>query len=400
MGNVSSSALLPSPGNNILADFLPASQLEQVFNSANHSQEQQPPSYVNMEQLRQERIDQIKFVSPTRVYKRPNVPSKLLLNSKAHEIQVRLSEQGKFVQWQEIVYELLEFYSGCQHVGDLGIAQADHLETIGELLRLQRRVDTFIVSYESRVPLITIADAEKLLVTDYNFSVARMNTAAAAAEHRGGTSNVKIDKFEDLFLGPLIKNQLVRRVFHIDDEITSMKQLKAVRASEVLKTLVSYLRENDMWNERVRLADFEAYLCQKSGVKTMRSLGVKISNIGMLIGSLKTVQHLYSESLKTVRQSIDDDFKRLFENEKTWLHKQLLDRLGLYRERFQEGAGGQLVQQYQSSLDYLKMDSIDVVQDLLGLYEKLFDRNDLNNIKPFFNALKNTGFLRGIISSF
>jgi hypothetical protein len=354
------------------------------------------PSYINMEQLRQERIDQIKFVSPVRVYKKPNVPSKMLLSNKAREIQQKLSEQGKFVTWQEIIYETLELYPGCQHVGDLGLNQADNLDVINELLRLQRRVDTFMIAYESRVPLITIKDAEKLICTDQNFHMERMNPGASAYN--------RIEKFEDLFLGPLIKNQLVRRMFHIEDDITNIKQMKPISSSEVLKCLANYLRDNELWSAKVKQNDFETHLCSKQSVKSIKMLGIKITNIGMLIGSLKSVQHLYSDSLKSIRQSIDEDFRQVVENEKTWLFKQLNDKLTAYNQKFSETSisgysvnadSPPMVQQYNSSLTYLKTDSTSIIQDLLGLYEKLFDRGDLNNVKPFLNALKNTPYLKG-----
>ena len=357
-----------------------------------------------MEQLRQEKIEAVKFIAPgpgrlSRSEKKINVPSQVLLNTKAKEIQVKLSEQGKFVTWQEIIYELLEFY-GCQHVGELGLSQVDNLEAINQLLRLQRRIDTFVIAYESRVPLITILDLEKLICSDYNFNLDRMNSKI--------NSFNKITKFEELFLGPLIKNQLVRRIFHIEDEIKSIKQMKPVKGSDVLKLLVSYLRDNDLWGAKVKQNEFEAFIAKRYLATNIKNLGVKITNIGNLIGSLKSTQHLYAEAMKANRQGMEDEFKVVIENEREWLYKQLNEKLALYNQHFEAmhrnattntsltGIGNNFSQQqFNSSLSYLKMDSADLIHDLLKLYEKMLDRNELNNIKPFLSSLQNNTYLRG-----
>jgi len=95
-------------------------------------------------------------MSPYRPLKKPHVPTKPILEAKAYEIQRRLSDQGKYVLWQEIIYELLNQYEGCAHIGDLGLLQADHLQTINDLIRLQKRIDTFLIAYEVRLPCVTL----------------------------------------------------------------------------------------------------------------------------------------------------------------------------------------------------------------------------------------------------
>jgi hypothetical protein len=94
-----------------------------------------------LEQLKMERIQQVRFMAPNRPCIRASVPSRVMLNAKAKEIQMRLSEQGKYVTWQEIIYELINMYEGCENIGDLGLFQVDHLTAINDLLRLQKRID-------------------------------------------------------------------------------------------------------------------------------------------------------------------------------------------------------------------------------------------------------------------
>lgn len=322
------------------------------------------------------------------IAKKPHVPSRQLLNSKAREIQTRLSEQGKFVTWQEIIHELLELYYDCNHLGDLGLSQADNLETIQELLRLQRRVDSLIIAYEARVPLLTIVDLEKLIVTDYNFNLDRQQQQYRSAK-------LKISKFEELFLGPLIKNLLVRRIFHLEDDVVSIKQLKPINATEVLKHLSNYLRDNNLWASKTKVSGFETYLVNKSNATSMKQIGVKITNIGALIGSLKTVQHFYSELLKTTRDKIEIDYKTLLSNEKMCVIKQMTERLELYKQRELDRTSSGLVSQLSSNLAHLKQDSTELIIELVHLYDNLLDRKDCYTVKGFLNVFKTQTFLRG-----
>lgn len=95
-------------------------------------------------------IQNIEFRSPVRPHKRPNVPNSSMLDQKARDIQCQLSERGKYVTWKEIIYELIRNYEHCSHIGDLGLYQADQLQTIKDLIRLQMRIDIFIILYESK----------------------------------------------------------------------------------------------------------------------------------------------------------------------------------------------------------------------------------------------------------
>lgn len=227
-----------------LGSFIPALQLEQSYNlSEITNQIDNEPLFTptrTLEQIRNDKIEQIKFHSAHRPLKRSNVPSKLILNVKAKEIQKLLSEQGKYVNWQEIIHELLELY-GCEHLGELGLGQADHLETISDLIRLQRRIDTFVISFESKVPFMTILDLEQMICNDYNHNLFKFNP---------NTKQAKLTRFEELYVGPLIKNQIIRQVFNVPDDVTTLRQLKAIRGSELIKHLISYLQDNELWSKK------------------------------------------------------------------------------------------------------------------------------------------------------
>lgn len=251
-----------------------------------------------MEQIRQESLDKITFTSPQRPYRRQNVPSKLILNNKAKDLQRILSDQGHYVQWQHIIHDLIKHYEGCEHIGDLGLVQADQLHTISELIRLQRRIDTMLISYESRTPCVTLMDIEQFICNDYNYYISNQN---------GGS--VKVSGFDELCVGPLVKNQIVRQILRLPESVRSVRQLKPIKLATVFKDLEAFLKENDLWTEKkVKQDEFEAYLVKKHKVNELYMLGVKINSIAMLIGSVKNVARFCGDTFRDVRSKISKTF--------------------------------------------------------------------------------------------
>jgi len=170
-------------------------QLEQTYaqqaNSSNAFLATPGATSSSVGKSKQETIEQIKFVAPKRL-KLPNVPSTIILNTKAKEIQAKLSDQGKYVNWQEILYELCEMYN-CQHIGELDLAQADHLEAIKDLIRLQKQVDSFIIMCDLRAPFITLVDLEKNICYNYNYIENKRNEkVSTSAASSGPKQSVKV----------------------------------------------------------------------------------------------------------------------------------------------------------------------------------------------------------------
>ena len=251
------------------------------------------------DQIRQEQIDAVTFISPQRPFKRPHVPSRAILNTKARDLQRTISDQGRYVFWQEVTYELLRQYE-CEHIGDLGLFQADNLFAIGDLLRLQKRIDTFLISYECRSACVTLVDIERAICNDYNYYISQQVYTNGVNGSNGAA--VKVNRFEELFLGPLLKNQIVREILKIPDEIRSVQQMKPVKLSSLFKQLESFLKENNLWSERkVKQEDFEQYLTSKLKVKSVAYLGIKINSIAMMIGSVKNVQHSYGDIFRDIK---------------------------------------------------------------------------------------------------
>lgn len=230
----------------------PAFLVEQSFENVDSNGYESNEPVKTLNQIRHEKIEQIQFISPQRPFKRPNVPTKTILDVRAREIQRRLSEQGKYVIWQEIVYELLNLYDGCGHIGELGLSQADHLPTINDLIRLQKRIDTFLIAYESRLPCVTLVELERSICNDYNYAILNNNL------NNTNSNKTKVTKYEELFVGPIIRNQIIRQIFSLTDEVKSIEQMKPVRLISLLKHLENYLNEKDLWaSKKIKQEDFE-----------------------------------------------------------------------------------------------------------------------------------------------
>jgi hypothetical protein len=287
----------------LLEGLMPAVELERLFNSNLTETINQTSHSKTLELNRNEKIDEIKFLAQERPFKKFNVPSKFTLNLKAKEIQIKLSEQSKYVNWKEIIYELLQHYE-CQHIGQLDLKQADQLETISTLIRLQKKIDTFIISYDSRVSCVCLTDLEDAICHDYNYAISKQNCSNVNSINTIQNDQMKVNKFQDIHIGPLIKNQIIRQLFKIADNVTSIRQLKPIKLIDVMKNLHSFLEENSFWSKKVKDNEFEKYLVERYKVNSINDLCVKINNIGLLVGTIKSVQHIYSNSLKNGKRNL------------------------------------------------------------------------------------------------
>lgn len=141
---------------------------------------------------------------------------------------------------------------------------------------------------------MTLLDIEQSICKDYNYYISNLDSNISS-----------VTKFEDLYVGPLIKNQLVRQILKVPDQVRSIDQMKPIRMGQVFRHLESYLKEYELWtSKKVKQEDFEAYLVAKLKVKSVEMLGVKINSIALLIGSLKNVQHTYGNIFKEVRSKM------------------------------------------------------------------------------------------------
>jgi len=78
-----------------------------------------------------------------------------------------------------------------------------------------------------------------------------MNNQRQHQQNSSSKNQTKVTKFEELFVGPLIKNQLVRQMLKIPVDVISTKQLKPISGVELCKHLINFLREKELWAKKV-----------------------------------------------------------------------------------------------------------------------------------------------------
>jgi hypothetical protein len=210
-------------------------------------------------------IDTVSFYSPLAPDKLSHVPSLGKLNEKAAEIRVEISESGKYVTWKEILYLLLKFYK-CKHLGQFGLTHATHLETINDLIRYQRKIDSFILEYNLTISYATYHELEQSLCKYFNIS-----------------------KYSELNVGPLCENKLVRELFKLP-EYVKIDDLNENQISylDLFRHLRKYLDEKQLWPiKNIQINDFEYYLMEKINLKDY--IPVRVNSIGIMIGVMKNV---------------------------------------------------------------------------------------------------------------
>ena len=351
----------------------------------------------NHDHERQLKIDKIPFLSPQRPFKLPNIPDKATLDKRAKEIQIAISKQGRYVNWNEIMYELLCLYPNCSHIGHLGLTKVDDLPSIGDLIRIQRKVDTFLLIYEYRLPCITLLDLEDTLCAELTYFLTKYPAASNATTTANHHNGVKIDCFDQLNLGPLIQNLLVRRIFNIPEHVQSLIQMKPIRFQEILKLLLDYLNDTQSWSSiRINQLDLENYLAEKENVNSIRMLGMKIINVGLLIGTIKSVQHLFSATLRENRQTLAAEYQQMQSAERENILRCLKQKFELYRSQSESSDHKRIEIEYESNVSYLSKDAVDVISELLEIFKSLLNKNEFDYVNDFLQLLKDSVYLRDV----
>ena len=96
--------------------------------------------------------------------------------------------------------------------------------------------------------------------------------------------------FEDLKLGPLLKQPVIYDMFKAPSNLDSIHQITTI---QILKHLERYMTSKDLWREKVDLGEFIKYLCEEYGCETPYDLGVRIQSVGLAISVRKLKLPLY-----------------------------------------------------------------------------------------------------------
>ena len=89
--------------------------------------------------------------------------------------------------------------------------------------------------------------------------------------------------FEELRLGPLLKQPVVYDMFKAPQGLPTVPHLTTI---QILKHLEKYMTKEDLWRTKVDLKKFMEYLCEEYRCDTPYELGVRIQSIGLAISVL------------------------------------------------------------------------------------------------------------------
>ena len=307
--------------------------------------------------------DMVSFYSPVVPAKLPEIPSISILNEKAMEIRVEISENGTYVTWKGILYLLLKFYK-CQHIGQFGLTHATHLETINELVRYQRKIDSFIIEYNLTISYATYYELEQSLCKYFNIS-----------------------SYSELNVGPLCENKLTRELFRLPDYVkTEDLNRNSITYLDLFRYLRKYLDEKQLWSiKNIQINEFESYLMEKIDLEY---LPVRINSLAIMIGVMKNVKRLYNDSYKKCEISFSNELKSLFENQREMIKNELIRKLNDLEKK----------REVESQLYLISIEPDYLLNELLVMFELILNENDSEYLSDFLKTIKSHEYLKYILS--
>ena len=87
------------------------------------------------------------------------------------------------------------------------------------------------------------------------------------------------DEFQDLNLGPLVKQPAVYDFF----KFPSDAEIPPVTTIQIMRQLKKYMEKEDLWSKKVDLKKFVEYLCEEFNCESPYELGIRIQSIGLAI---------------------------------------------------------------------------------------------------------------------
>ncbi|XP_068715873.1 uncharacterized protein [Montipora foliosa] len=227
------------------------------------------------------------------------------VNRAAENIIASLSDGGEFVSLEKVKAKLCKQF-GKSSVNALGFKKDKDIPALNDLIQLQNKVSLYIHAYVMCNSVATLHELGQSL-------------ADLASKQ----------DFEDLKLGPLLKQPVVYDMFKAPSSLDSLPQITTI---QILKHLERYMTRENLWREKVDLGEFIQYLCEEYGCETPYELGVRIQSVGLAISVIKTAKRSESERRKAVREQFAIDLDEEIERHLRKIKRDLLGQdLGDHR---------------------------------------------------------------------
>lgn len=227
------------------------------------------------------------------------------VNRAAENIIASLSDGGEFVSLEKVKAKLCKQF-GKSSVNALGFKKDKDIPALNDLIQLQNKVSLYIHAYVMCNSVATLHELGQSL-------------ADLASKQ----------DFEDLKLGPLLKQPVVYDMFKAPSSLDSLPQITTI---QILKHLERHMKRENLWREKVDLGEFIKYLCEEYGCETPYELGVRIQSFGLAISVIKTAKGSESERWKAVREQFATDLDEEIERHLRKIKRDLLGQdLGDHR---------------------------------------------------------------------
>ena len=236
--------------------------------------------------------------------------------------------------------------------------------TINDLVRYQRKIDSFILEYNLTISYATYYELEISLCKYFNIS-----------------------NYSEINVGPLCENRLVRELFKLSDNV-KVNDLKANQVTylDLFRYLRKYLDEKQLWSlKNIQSSDFESYLMDKLGLDF---LPVRINSLPVMIGVMKNVKRLYNEAYKKAEINFTEEIRSICENQREMIKADLykkLDEIDSKRE-------------IDSQLYLLTIEPDNLLNELLIMFELILSENDYEYLNDFLKTIKSHEYLKYILS--
>ena len=308
----------------------------------------------------------VPYISTEKAKTIKNAPSLAYINEKAHEIRVNLSESGKYVEWSDIITELLTKYN-CKSISELGFKRSDQLETIKDLLYTQKSIDTFLVYYDNVMPYSTTYELENQLAKYF-----------------------KKTYFSELHVGPLCANKNVKAIFDLPD---GTEKFPPIKFKDIFTKLEKFLSKTDSWSKRVDLEDFKDYFAKEYNVDEIRKLGVNLLNLTPLIRALKNVKRLHKECVLETEVNFKNELMEKFNNHQQWLTQRIDEKLRYLCSSNEKSYFEDLTALSTRNM-YANLKPFEAIELLLKEFGDSIDSRYSNKINQFIFSLKKDEYLQ------
>ncbi|XP_022793492.1 uncharacterized protein LOC111332406 isoform X4 [Stylophora pistillata] len=265
------------------------------------------------------------------------------VNKGAEEIITSLSEEDRFVGLEEVKARLCRDFEKSS-LSDLGFKSDKDIPALKNLIEMQAKVNLFVHAYVTFNSITTLYEL--------NQSLADLGSKS---------------DFEQLRLGPLLKQPVVYHMFKAPQNLTAIPQVTTV---QIIKYLNKYMSKT---TGPLHLEKFLEYLCEQYKCNTPYELGVRIQSLGLAVAVIKKAKQLKTKRLGVIREEISIEMEEEIQRHLRKIKKDLL--------------GQELGDLRSCVMKFLDKSPTDILKAVFECCLEMFDENRQGKVMTFLTML-------------